>query len=179
MAAIQHRPRRFWAAFALPAKRQSQRAYATDWTNIQPRIGFAWQVAPETVLRWGGGLYYQSPPQENTTYGFQQTTPYTASLDGLHPSAGLNATGPYSLNQPFPSGVAPIPGYSLGLATNVGNTISYDDYNYRIPRTWEYSFGIQQGLPYGMIADLSYTGNYSLYEPVSFNRGYLPYNTFL
>lgn len=87
--------------------------------------------------------------------------------------------GPYSLNQPFPGGVAPVPGSSLGLATNVGNGISYDDYNYRIPRTWEYSFGIQQGLPDNMILDLAYTGNYSLYEPVSYNRGYLPYNTFL
>ena len=158
---------------------RSQRAYAIDWTNVQPRIGFAWQVGPQTVLRWGGGLYYQQPPQENTTYGFQQSTPYIASLDGIHPSAGFNQTGPYSLNQPFPGGVAPVPGSSLGLATNVGNTVSFDDYNYRIPRTWEYSFGIQQGLPYGMIADLAYTGNYSLYEPASFNEGYLPYNTFL
>lgn len=158
---------------------RSTRAYATDWTNIQPRIGFAWQVASKTVLRWGGGLYYQQPPQENTTYGYQQQTPYIATLDGLHPSAGLNAAGPYSLNNPFPGGIAPIPGSSLGLATNVGNSIAYDDYNYRIPRTWEYSFGIQQGLPMGMIVDMAYTGNYSLYEPVSFNQGYLPYNTFM
>lgn len=156
-----------------------QRAYAIDWTDIQPRVGFAWQVARQTVLRWGGGLYYQSPTQENTTYGFQQRTPYIQSLDGLHPSPGVNALGPYSLNEPFPNGVAPIAGSSLGLATNVGNTISYDNYEYRIPRTWEYSFGIQQGLPWGMIADLAYTGNYSLYEPTSFNHGYLSYDTFL
>jgi hypothetical protein len=156
-----------------------QRGYSTDWTNIQPRVGFAWQVASKTVLRGGGGIYYQSPTQENVTNGFQQQTPYTQSLDGLHPSAGLNAAGPYSLNQPFPNGIAPIPGSSLGLATNVGNGISYDNYNYRIPRTYEYSFGIQQELPGGMIADLAYTGNYSIYEPTSLNQGYLSYNTFL
>ncbi len=156
-----------------------ERAYATDWTNVQPRLGFAWQIGSRTVLRWGGGLYYQQPAQENTTLGFQQPTPYVATLDGLHPSAGFNTTGPYSLNQPFPNGIVPVPGSSLGLATNVGNTVSFDDYNYRIPRTWEYSFGIQQGLPWGMIADLAYTGNYSLFEPITYNEGYLPYNTFL
>jgi len=155
------------------------RAYATDWTNVQPRIGFAWQIASRTVLRLGGGLYYMQPPEENTTLGFQQATPYVSSLDGLHPSAGVNTTGPYSLNQPFPNGIVPVPGSSLGLGTNLGNTVSFDNYNYRIPRTWEYSFGIQQGLPWGMIADLAYTGNYSLFEPIEYNQGYLPYNTFL
>ncbi len=157
---------------------RSDRAYATDYTNVQPRIGFAWQVRNNTVVRFGGGLYYQQPSQTNTTNGFQQSTPYNATLDGLTPSGALNAAGAYSLNQPFPNGIAPIPGASLGLATNVGNGIGFDAYNYRIPRTWEYSFGIQQALPWSMIVDLAYTGNYALYEPVSFNQGYLPYNTF-
>jgi hypothetical protein len=154
------------------------RGYATDWTNVQPRVGFAWGLTPKTVLRWGAGVYYMSPTQNNTTFGFQQQTPYVQSLDGLHPSPGLNASGPYSLNEPFPGGVAPIPGSSLGLATNVGNGVSYDNYDYRIPRTYEYSFGLQQEL-FGLIADIAYTGNYSIYEPTGFNQGYPSYDAFV
>jgi hypothetical protein len=154
-----------------------QRGYATDWRDVQPRIGFAWEIRPKTVLRGGGGVYYQSPTQNNTTFGFQQRTPYTQSLDGLHPSAN-GFGGAYSLNEPFPQGVVPIPGSSLGLATNIGNTVSYDNYDYRVPRTYEYSIGIQQQL-FGLIADIAYTGNYTIYEQTSLNQGYVPYNTFV
>ena len=28
-------------------------------TNIQPRVGFAWQVHPNSVIRAGGGRYFQ------------------------------------------------------------------------------------------------------------------------
>jgi len=155
------------------------RAYSTDWTNVQPRVGFAWHVFPKTVIRAGGGLYYQSPTQNTTTVGFQQRTSYTASLNGLQPSAGSNVLGAYSLDQPFPNGIAPIPGASLGLGTNVGNTISFDNFNYRVPRTYEYSFGFQQELWGGLMADVAYTGNHAIYIPTGLNQGYLPYNQFM
>jgi hypothetical protein len=154
------------------------RAYSTDWTNIQPRVGIAWQLAPKTVLRAGGGIYYQSPAQNTTTVGFQQRTPYVSTIDGITPSAGLNSTGRYSLYQPFPDGVAPILGSVPGLGANVGNVVTFDNYDYRVPRTYEYSFGFQHELWGGIIADVAYTGNYTIYTPTGLNQGYISYNTF-
>src|SRR5207249_8260556 len=34
---------------------QSSRLYDTDWTNVGPRVGVAWQVRPKTVIRAGAG----------------------------------------------------------------------------------------------------------------------------
>jgi len=150
---------------------QPRRLYDTDWTNLAPRIGVAWRVAEKTVIRSGAGVYYQSPTQTGVVQGFSQQTAYTSTLDGITPSAGL--TGPYSLVNPFPLGIAPPPHASLGLLTNVGNSVSFDPPHYKIPRTYQYSFGIQQELPHGILVEASYTGNYQTYIESSFNYGYI------
>src|SRR5262245_33250013 len=133
---------------------QPERLYDSDYTNIAPRIGVAWRIAEKTLLRAGAGVYYISPTQNGVTTGFSQPTPYTRSLDGLTPSAGL--TGPYSLVNPFPNGLAPLTGSSLGLLTSVGNGVSYDPPHFKIPRPYQYSFGFQHELPYGLLAEVSY-----------------------
>src|SRR6266508_791443 len=120
---------------------QPERVYDTDWTNIAPRIGVAYRLMEKTVLRAGAGVYYQSPTQNNVSPGFNQSTPYTSSLDGLTPSAGL--TGPYSLVTPFPDGLRPASGSGLGLATGVGGGASFDPPRFKIPRTYQYSLGFQ------------------------------------
>ncbi len=150
------------------ANGQPERQYDTDFTNIAPRIGVAYRIAQKTVLRAGAGVYYQSPTQTGVVVGFNQQTPYTASLDGLTPSSGL--TGPYSLVNPFPNGLAQATGASLGLATNVGNGVSYDPSHFKIPRTYQYSFGFQRELPYGMLVEASFAGNYQLYINFGYNQ---------
>jgi carboxypeptidase family protein/TonB-dependent receptor-like protein len=142
---------------------QPRRTYDTDYTDIAPRIGVAWQFAPKTVLRAGAGIFYRAQTQENTTTGFNQATAYKTSLDGITPAA-KTPTGAYSLVDPFPDGLLPVAGSSLGLLTNVGNGISYDSRSVPMPRSYQYSFGIQRELPAGIVADVSYSGNYSVHD---------------
>jgi carboxypeptidase family protein len=146
---------------------QPARIYDTDWTNIAPRIGVAYRIMDKTVLRAGAGVYYQSPTQTGVAPGFNQSTPYTESLDGLTPSAGL--TGPYSLVNPFPDGLRPAAGSSLGLATGVGGSVGFDPPRFKIPRTYQYSFGFQHELPHGILVEASYTGNYQIYINYGYN----------
>jgi Carboxypeptidase regulatory-like domain len=137
------------------------RLYNTDWTNIQPRLGFAYRIGAKTVLRGGAGIYYQSSTQSGTTTGFTQSTGYTTSLDGgVTPAAGASLTGPYSLVNPFPNGFAAPTGNTRGSQTNIGNGVSYDPAGFSIPRTYQYSFGIQQELFHSIVAEVSYAGNY-------------------
>jgi carboxypeptidase family protein len=146
---------------------QPRRQYDTDWSNIAPRLGIAYRITEKTVLRAGAGVYYQSPTQTGVAPGFNQQTPYTRSLDGLTPSAGL--AGPYSLLNPFPNGLSTAAGSSMGLVTNVGNGISFDPPTFKIPRTYQYSVGFQHELRNGILLEASYAGNYQIYINYGYN----------
>jgi hypothetical protein len=151
---------------------QPRRLYDTDYTNIAPRVGLAYRVPwmRTMVIRAGVGVFYQSPTQLDTTTGYQQQTNYiTTAQDGITPSAGSNLAGPYSLVNPFPNGIALPLGSAGGLLTNVGNGgISFDPPHFKIPRTYQYSFGFQQEMPWKTLLEASYTGNYQIFV----NMGY-------
>jgi hypothetical protein len=149
---------------------EPRRTYDTDWSNIAPRIGIALRITDKTVLRAGGGVYYQSPTQGGVAPGFNQGTPYIASiptLSGARPQAGV--TGPFSLENPFPNGLVIPPGSSMGLATNAGQGVSWDTPNFKIPRTYQYSLGLQHELPNGILLEASYAGNYQIFIPYGYN----------
>jgi len=156
-------PAAIYGSFLFPGKDgQPERIFDTDWTNIAPRLGVAWRVRGNTVIRAGGGVYYQSTTQFGTSNGFSETTPYITSLDGgITPSAGL--TGPYSLQNPFPNGIFQPKGASGGALTGIGGAISFDPPGYKVPRTYQYSFGIQQQLGRSIVAEVSFAGNYQVF----------------
>ena len=157
---------------------QSRRPYKTDWTDIQPRLGLAWNFLPKTVLRAGAGIFYRTATQLNQSDGFNQQTNYISSLDdGIHPSAGL--TGPYSLQDPFPGGIFTPTGSSLGYLTSVGRPITFDGQQRVIPRTYEYSIGIQRELPWNMVTEVSYAGSQTVHDAMSTQFDAVSYRDFL
>ncbi|HLJ15414.1 MAG TPA: TonB-dependent receptor [Bryobacteraceae bacterium] len=144
----------------------NRRPYNTDWTDLQPRLGVAWNFASKTVLRAGFGIFYRTATNMNQTSGFNQRTNYAASLDGgIKPSAGLS--GPYALDNPYPGGIDAPMGSSLGLLTNIGNNISFDGRQRPLPRTYEYSFGFQRELPWGIFVDASYAGSQTVHDAMT------------
>jgi hypothetical protein len=156
----------------------NRRPYNTDWQNIQPRIGVAWNFLPGTVLRTGFGMYHATATQGNTTDGFNQQTTYQRSLTGDQtPSGGI--AGPYSLANPFPNGIVQPSGPALGALTNIGNSVSFDGVQRLIPRTFQYSFGFQQRLPSNLLLDISYVGSITSHVTMPYNEDYLPLSVFL
>jgi hypothetical protein len=159
---------------------RSQRFYDTDWTNLAPRLGVAYRITGKTVLRTGAGVFYKSPTGTQGANGFSQTTNYTSSLDGgITPSACANGgcaggppTGPYSLVNPFPQGLAAPLKSTGGPMTAVGNGVTFESPHYKIPRTYQYSFGFQRELPKGIVAEISYSGNLQVFETYSFDRNW-------
>jgi hypothetical protein len=161
----------------LPAN-GTRRTYNTDWQDIQPRIGIAWSINQTTVLRTGFGIYHATATQGNYTDGFSQQTAYIRSNNSdQSPNAGL--TGPYSLQNPFPNGLIQPSGPGLGLLTNIGNAVSFDGNQRPIPRTFQYSFGLQKRVPWAVLIDASYVGSQTVHTSVPYNLDYLPLSVFL
>src|SRR5262249_15529006 len=75
----------------------------TDFNNFGPRVGFAWQARPGTVVRGGYGLFYSS------NIGNLDTTiniPSTFSTNITYISSQDRGFTPYTtLANPFPNGI--------------------------------------------------------------------------
>ncbi len=134
----------------------SKDAYDTDYSNIEPRFGFAYALGPKTVIRGGYGIFYTVGLEGGSDIGFSIHTPYTTSING-----GVTPTNYFASGNPFPTGVQTPPGSSLGLLTALGNGASVDFPGRRIPRSQEFSFGFQRELPGQMVLDARYVGNYT------------------
>ena len=93
--------------------------YQTTTTNFSPRIGFAYTPVQTMSIRGGFGIFNDTVGRTDPiSTGFNQTTQLQASLDGyLTPNA--------TLTNPFPTGLVTPPGSSLGLATNLGQAVSF------------------------------------------------------
>jgi hypothetical protein len=136
---------------------------------FSPRFGFAWTpVGNKTVFRGGTGVFMF--PINNPSYnqpGFSQSTSLVASLDSfLTPSA--------TLANPFPDGFQQPTGSSLGLATNLGKSLSY--YNPTIHNAysvrWEAS--VQRQVPGDMVFEMAYIGNHAIHLLMDRNIDALP-----
>ncbi|HET8548138.1 MAG TPA: TonB-dependent receptor, partial [Bryobacteraceae bacterium] len=161
---------------------QPRRTYDFDLTNIQPRAGFAWQFLNKTVMRGGFGVFHRTATQGNLSTGFNQSTNYQRSVDGDRtPSAcgsGNCTTGPYSLDNPFPNGLIPPTGSSLGLLTNVGRDANFDGRQRLIPRTYQWSVGFERELPWAMVIEASYVGSRTVHEPMTIQLDDMSFENF-
>lgn len=134
----------------------TRNAYDTDWSNIEPRFGFAYAFNSKTVIRGGYGLFYTLGLEGGSDIGFSVSTPYIGSTNG-----NVTPTSYFASGNPFPNGVETPPGSSLGLLTALGNGASIDFPGRRIPRSQQFSFGFQRELPWQTVLDARFVGNYT------------------
>ena len=127
-------------------------AFNTDWNNIQPRLGAAFQLTPSTVLRGGFGISYIPQVSFGNSYGFSQSTPYVATLNSNETPAG-------TVSNPFPSGLLAPVGSSQGLGTLLGQSPNFADPSGRIGYVYSFSFGIQKQLSNQVRVEASYVGS--------------------
>lgn len=144
--------------FMSPGNRSN---YGTDFRDIQPRFGLAWQALPRTVIRGGYGIFYSTTRSGAAGVGpvgyqgYDQTTPWitTYQNDGATPWGRLS--------DPFPIvGVKLPPGNSLGLLNDVGFGAQgpIPSLNSLNPYEQTWSFGIQRELPGNFLVDANYIG---------------------
>ncbi|HWQ36305.1 MAG TPA: TonB-dependent receptor [Blastocatellia bacterium] len=137
---------------------QDRAAFDADTNNIQPRVGAAYRLFEKTIIRGGYGLFYLPQAEFGGTTGFSVSTPFVANPV----SGGINTYTPVAtLSNPFPSGLIQPTGASLGLLTQAGTGVTFNLPTRRIPKTHQFSFGIQQQLPWQMKLDIADAGSRS------------------
>jgi hypothetical protein len=135
-----------------------------------PRFGFALNLDSATVLRGGYGIFYDTIGVNRSSViqtGFTTTTPIIPTFDnGVHFAA--------SLANPFPNGLQPNNGATAGLATNLGQTITYYPTSRMQPYSQRASVSLQHMFEGGFLFDMAYVGNKATHLSVSNNINATP-----
>jgi Carboxypeptidase regulatory-like domain len=156
------------------------RSVPTDRNNIAPRLGFAWSIDSNTVLRGGAGVYYGLSPATNFQYpgtAFSASDPILFSLDNFQTQ---NAT----LENPFPQGLSQPQGEKYGKLAMWG----YDNENNlgteeaRNADVYQWNLGIQHVFPWEITIGIDYSANRSNHLPwggysSTRNRNFIPSST--
>ena len=134
------------------------RQFPTIWSNLAPRIGFAYQLNSKTTVRGGAGIFYVPAATASGgvigNFGYASTTSFVGSQDGLTP---------YSyLSNPFPTGLTPVTGNSQGLLTGIGQAITEPLSTATVPYMENWSLEIQRELPGSILLDAAYVANHSV-----------------
>jgi hypothetical protein len=164
--------------------------FATNLHDFGPRLAFAWQPVAHFVVRGGAGIYYGPSTHNvesalNNTDGFSSSTTWNGTCynaDGNTVFAGTaacvgapggspaltpgNYTAPYSLSNPFPTGVVPVFTSSpTGLATNLGIMLSTVLHSQRTPTVYNYNFALEYELPHQVVVTAGFVGSRGLFLP--------------
>ncbi len=149
----------------------SQRTnYLTDWHDIQPRFGFAYQFAPQMVVRGGYGIYYGQSRSGVTgvvPYGGQG---FNQNTDVVTTYQNDGATPYLHLSDPFPNGLNQPAGNSLGLMNDVGfgaNGPLRTQAANHTPYEQSWSLGIERQLPSNILVSAAYIGKKGTHLPFS------------
>jgi trimeric autotransporter adhesin len=122
--------------------------------KLSPRAGATWALSSRTVLRGGYGLFWapwQFTQTDHGTIGFTRRTE-------LNQSAAERDVPLTSLDNPFPNGLQPITGSSLGILTGLGGNVAFVDQNKGAPKVHQYAVDVQREMPGEMSVSVAYMG---------------------
>ena len=153
---------------AVPGGSRLERSHVqTDRKNFGPRIGFAYQVRPGTVIRAGYGIFHGTWDPPGGGKLMQSNPPFEvrnwSSTDNIHPDIRLS-TG--ISNSPVSDAFDP------SAASNMSVT------NYQRDRSWPYSqqwnFNIQQSFARDWMVEVGYFASKSTHAIRKYDMNFSP-----
>ena len=165
----------------------SRRNAPVDRNNFAPRLGFAYQLANNTVLRGGAGIFYGMNVATNFQYAgpaFAKTAQMYFSKDNFATQFACLGPSPIqpSCDSPFPGGLAQPQGTKYGKLAQwgFGNSSDLDTGTVRNAEIYQWNLGIQHMLPGQIVVGVDYSANRSTHLPwaganiSTRNRNFLP-----
>jgi outer membrane receptor protein involved in Fe transport len=130
----------------------SQQLVHPDKDNFAPRIGIAYQVTPNTVLRAGYGRFYQQFERIGSEDQMSLNPPWLLNVLPTVPVTD-HTTPVFYLDQGFPSSYRDVANIDL---TKV--RLRAVDPNSQMPIIDQWSAGFQRRLPFDIVATVDYVG---------------------
>ncbi len=118
-----------------------------------PRLGVAYQISPKTVVRAGGGVFYDRL-QGNPVFDMLPNPPSTIIPKFYY--GNLGAIPPASAGTFFPAGV-----------------VGFDEAGH-IPTTYNWNLTVQRELPFSLLLDVGYVGSSSNHNLYRVNQNSIP-----
>ncbi|MGC1448776.1 MAG: carboxypeptidase-like regulatory domain-containing protein [Candidatus Sulfotelmatobacter sp.] len=134
---------------------------------VQPKIGFAWSPfggARNTVIRGGAGIFADALPT-----GAIDSFMAQAPLDPQFVSGGAVPISPAESGNLFVASQASNAGFRSNYASG-GAVAPFSFYNstaVKVPRYYEWSLELQQGLGWNTTMSVMYVGNHGSHEEIS------------
>ena len=165
-----------------------KRNATVDRNNFAPRLGFAYQLASNTVLRGGAGVFYGMNVATNFQYAgpsFSKTAQMYFTKDAYATQYACLGPSPVqpSCTSPFPAGLAPPQGTKYGQLAQwgFGNSSDLDTGTARNAEIYQWNLGVQHMFPGQIVVGVDYSANRSTHLPwagaggiSTRNRNFLP-----
>ncbi len=141
----------------------SQRSAPVDRNNWAPRLGFAYQLAPNTVLRGGAGVFYGMNVATNFQYAgtaFRKSAQIKFTKDNYQDQFA-------SFADPFPDGLSAPQGTKYGGLAEWGfdNENDLGTQTARNAEIYQWNLGVQHLLPWNIVIGADYSANRSTHLP--------------
>ncbi len=170
------------ASANLPIYQRYTTNYPNEYDAIQPRLGAAWNVSKNTVIRAGGGIFFAKTDGhniKNVVSGAGETTTNCSNSTAALPAASITCVVP-ALK--FPQLIAnqqngglftlPLPGTIAPTVLNTPVTIPDPkfgirsvDPNLRRPRVYSFDFAVERQLPWNMNISVAYNHTHGIKLP--------------
>ncbi|HXL23148.1 MAG TPA: TonB-dependent receptor [Candidatus Dormibacteraeota bacterium] len=133
--------------------------YNRDLNNFAPRLGLAWNLRHNTVVRAAYGIYYDYIPQNNLIANFTTSAGIaTNPSSATDPNAIIKPVNGLDFNSSAWNGTAPV-NTPVFTPTVFANSIFITDRNLRTPYVQSWNLNIQQQLGNNFAFETGYVGS--------------------